>query len=306
METARRSGRRLLDTQRCAPVVGPRRSEGSGWKPVRELEHPLRTSPVARGAPRAPGVDSAAAFTLIETLVVMGIIAVLMSILVPVLSSARRTVQALQCASNMKTVTTQFGLFVDGNSAAGRGDSEALGGRRFFINDFQESLYRIDEFWDAGATTTQPLIAGGEPMLCPAGAPQLQRRKGFPCGSQAVGPPDDVSLAVNMRLYRRVIDFKGQRILAPSAGTKVRSSVLDHPYVPLILDVDGAEAAARGLEPFYTAPPLVESQDPYADGRFWMPSRRHGGKTNVAFVGGHVLSSAQPDRERWDWQYQAD
>lgn len=306
MATAMRPGRRLLDTQMCARVGEPRRRERSGKKPVCELEHSLRTSPAAEGAPRAPGVDSAAGFTLIETLVVMGIIAVLMSILVPALSSARRTVQALQCASNMRTVTTQFGLFVDGNSVGGRGDSEALGGRRFFINDFQESLYRIDEFWDAGAATTQPLVAGDEPMLCPAGASRLEKRKGFPCGSQAVGPPGDVSLAVNMRLYRSVIDFKGQRILAPSAGTHVRSNVLDHPYVPLILDVDGEEAAARGLEPFYIAPPLLESQDPYADGRFWMPSRRHGGKTNVAFVGGHVLSSAQPDRERWDWQYQAD
>jgi prepilin-type processing-associated H-X9-DG protein len=81
--------------------------------------------------------------------------------------------------------------------------------------------------------------------------------------------------------------------------------VLNHPYTPLLMDVDGTEAVARGLGSFYTAPPLRDDPSPYGDGRYWMPARRHGGRINVAFVGGHVLSSEDPERETWDWEYQA-
>jgi prepilin-type processing-associated H-X9-DG protein len=121
-----------------------------------------------------------------------------------------------------------------------------------------------------------------------------------------VGPAEDVSVAVNMRLFRAVVDFRGKQILAPAAATHVSARVLDHPYVPLVMDVDGREAAKKGIDPFYIAPPIPETDDPYASGRYWLPSKRHRGKTIVAFVGGHVLSSSEPEEERWDWGYQAE
>ena len=250
-----------------------------------------------------PGVR---AFTLLETLMVMTIIAILMSVLVPALHAARTAAKTLHCSSNMRTITVEFELFASGESAEGRGDSEMLGRSRFWINDFQDSVYHLDEFWDLPEDQTGQLTVGDDPMLCPAGARSLTKREGLPCSHEAVGPPENVSLAVNMRLYRAVVDFRGKQVLAPAASTRVSSRIFNHPYVPLVMDVDGKEAARVGIDPFYIAPALPGVDDPYRRNRHWMPSTRHGGKTIVAFVGGHVLTSAKPEEERWDWEYQAE
>lgn len=243
-------------------------------------------------------------FTILETLVVISIITLLLAILMPAIGSVRGKMLALKCSSNMRTIAFKFQLFAEGENPEGRGDSEQRGGNSFYINDFQESLYRIDEFWDARGASASLLSTDSELMLCPAGPVELTKRQGFPCSRKAIQPLENITLGINMRLQRATINIQGMPILAPAAATRVKTSILSHPYVPLAMDVDGSLAVARGLEPFYTAPPLSEVDDAYADGRYWMPSARHGGYTNVAFVGGHVLQSTEPARESWDWEYQ--
>jgi len=244
-------------------------------------------------------------FSLLELLVTVSIIALLFSLLLPALGSVRRNVKVLVCSSNLRSATVAFSFFADGN-APNRGDSAQLDPKHFWINDVQESLYGIDEFWNEGDQLSGSVNRGTNAMLCPAGAAKLTKRKGSPCSSASLGPIENVSLAFNMRLYRAEVDFKGTRVLAPAASTHVRADVLDHPYVPLVIDVDGKEAAAQAREPFYIAPPIRGVDGPYSNGKHWLPSNRHGGATNVAFVGGHVLRSSHPELERWDWSYQAE
>ncbi len=244
------------------------------------------------------------AFTLIELLVVIAIIAVLLAILLPALSAGRAAARNLKCKTQLRNVATEFTFFADGNGIGPRGSGGQYGENRFLIEDFQESIYRIDEYWDAPSAGRTAMDASQQPLMCPSAPSVLDRRADLPCSSGAIGPKQNVSVAFNKRLETRTFYFNGNPYPAMAL---LSPAILHYPNVPLLIDVDGKAADGDGKLPYYTAPPLLDDKevDIYESGNFWFPSRRHRGQLNVGFVGGHVLSSANPSTEPWwRWHYQ--
>ena len=240
-------------------------------------------------------------YSLIELLVTITIIAILASIVLVTLAKVRSTAKSFVCKNNLKTVAFEFIQFADDLSPTDRGDSEALGRNAFHIEDFQEKLYRIDEFWGPDPAGQRPYKPSAQPLMCPGGPKQLLRSAGLPCSNGAVGPARNVTIGFNMRLDRASVRMGGRWILRK---VRLTHRVLEHPSVPLAFEVDGEQADRNRRIPYYAAPP---AGDPglYGDGTFWFPKTRHGRRVNAAFVGGHVLSAPRPENQAdWDWRYQ--
>jgi prepilin-type N-terminal cleavage/methylation domain-containing protein/prepilin-type processing-associated H-X9-DG protein len=72
-----------------------------------------RTLKDMNSSARRDVVKKCRAFTLIELLVVIAIIAILVALLLPVLSSAKKTARRIKCASNMKQIAAGMQLYVD-------------------------------------------------------------------------------------------------------------------------------------------------------------------------------------------------
>ncbi|MCP4593992.1 MAG: type II secretion system protein [bacterium] len=239
------------------------------------------------------------AYTLMELLVVVFLIALLMSILVPALVTARHTAKSFVCMDHLRSTSLRFRLFADSYTCGYRGDS-AQYGSRFDAMDFFESLYEVGEFWDSKEIHHEA-YPGQSRMTCPSAPTGLARYgRDIVPWTPAVAPREKVSFAMNRRLLLAPALKNGVPFEAPVLLTE---RIFNHPRAPLFFDVD-AEAAMKGVsDPTAKFMPFFCTPD-YFERNYWFPAMRHRGKMIVSFVGGHVLSTSDPLSEgQWCWDY---
>jgi prepilin-type N-terminal cleavage/methylation domain-containing protein/prepilin-type processing-associated H-X9-DG protein len=245
---------------------------------------------------------SSRAFTLIELLVSVAILAVLIGILVPTLASGLLRSKDFKCQAELRRVAFDFTLFANDELHGDRGDDVLrFGKRRFALETFMESQYGVDEFWrhgdDAVVTQNSERLMG-----CTRAPGQLTLTRNSACADGGVTPASAVSYGFNYRLD--TAEYQDVRGRWRTTTVSLTSRILTAGRVPLVIDVDGAEAERRDITPHFTAP-SAGSSAAYAGDAYWFPALRHNGKAQAAFVDGSVESSADPANEPgWAWAYQ--
>ena len=252
---------------------------------------------------RSANLLSAPAFTLIELLVSLSLMAILMAILFPALRSVRRQSRGLKCQINLRSVAFEFQAFLTTSIPMDRGDDESdprLGSDRVWLETFQETQYRVDEFWDRPDSRYHGSVDELRVMACPEVTGEVQLRSGATCRNGAVTPAPSISYALNLRLDRAEVK-NGDLWMTRQAP--LSENLLNRPRVPLIWDIDGQVADERRITPHFSAPP-GEPGAPYASGDVWFPALARHGTLQVAFTSGEVLSSRSPLAESsWEWTF---
>lgn len=247
-------------------------------------------------------------YTLVELLVSVSIIAVLLSLLFPVLGGTLERARGFRCQSTMRSVVLDFALYADPTLHGDRGRDNAMPPNRFTIDSFIDSQFGANEFWRHGETGSSPSDwprlnrkNGLDPMRCSEVHGDIVLRPKSPCVDQALTTPATVSYGFNMRLHRAEIVRPSGRV--SSARVTLTSDILQQTRVPILWDVDGEKAAALRRNAVLSAPSL-DSRGPYANDRYWHPGLRHAGAMNVGFIDGSVQTTSDPLDEPWDWGYQ--
>jgi prepilin-type N-terminal cleavage/methylation domain-containing protein/prepilin-type processing-associated H-X9-DG protein len=227
-------------------------------------------------------------FTLVELLIVIGIIAVLIGVLLPALTTARSAARSIVCASNLRQLITAAVLY--------QGEFN-----QYWPPAHIDFYSRNNDRWHGARDNNfQPFDFKRSPMLkqlgvngirqCPAfsfnqGLGFERGNGGYGYNSDALGSGLGVSALASLSLP--AAEFEKQVVNRPA-----RVSHIKHPAAKIAF-TDAAIADPNLIEYSFVTPPLD------TDGNTTSPSIhfRHRRQANIAWADGHVTS------ERFEWAY---
>ncbi|HLL90767.1 MAG TPA: DUF1559 domain-containing protein [Tepidisphaeraceae bacterium] len=229
------------------------------------MPRPRRTSPSAAGA------GGRGAFTLVELLVVLGLIAVLIGLLMPALTAAREAAKSVQCLSNLRQMALQVHSYaVTYNGSYPIAQYTAA-----------DAAFAYGYGWDftvvmnltSGERTTRPgLIWMG------ATDARVQQCPSFSGKSMTVMPDPYTGYNYNVSYIGH---GEGETVVTPAKLSQVR----DPAGTALFGDGQYAPGANK-----YMRSPQTHPGDLFAARSTGTQGFRHRGRTNVAFADGHAAA----------------
>ena len=244
--------------------------------------------------------------TLVELLVTIAIVITSLALLLPALGQGVARARGFKCQMSLRSVAFDFQVFADAPTERSHGDDKSkYEPGRFTLETFIESEYGVDEFWPRSDRRESIRLSPSDRadvMRCAEMDGAIELRRSLSCRAGAVGPSEHISYSFNARLMG--VEVTDSRDIPQVRTATLGPDILSRGMVPLVWDVDGAEAAARNMTPHWSAPGL-DSRLLYAKDRAWFPGYRHSGQGSFALIDGSVHATDSPlAKPGWRWSYQ--